>query len=225
MKCVSGVSPLFAGFVKNPSKQPAGALMLSCSPEHPLPGGQGDRFHRRGAAEQKARSPMVFGTRGSELLVDLRVRVEEQTAQLHAMSSHAMCGRDDSVGPILAKTILLCKVRLKDGKRSTPLPGGVKNRDVQRASSFLASGLTRSERGLPSHDAIFTVPVVPREDGGHFPQLTASISSQSRSSINFRETSFQTFSLVITRVCSYVVFDKWKRKHQTLPPPRRRGRR
>ncbi|CAB1441250.1 unnamed protein product, partial [Pleuronectes platessa] len=40
----------------------------------------GRPFHRRGAAEQKARSPMVrslvFGTRRSELLVDLRVRVE-----------------------------------------------------------------------------------------------------------------------------------------------------
>ncbi|CAB1438180.1 unnamed protein product [Pleuronectes platessa] len=40
----------------------------------------GRPFHRRGAAEQKARSPMVrslvLGTRRSELLVDLRVRVE-----------------------------------------------------------------------------------------------------------------------------------------------------
>ncbi|TNN77098.1 hypothetical protein EYF80_012736 [Liparis tanakae] len=41
-------------------------------------GGQEDRFHKRGAAEQKARSPMVrslvLGTRRSELPVDLRAR-------------------------------------------------------------------------------------------------------------------------------------------------------
>ena len=40
----------------------------------------GRLFHKRGAAEQKARSPMVqslvLGTRRSELFADLRVQVE-----------------------------------------------------------------------------------------------------------------------------------------------------